>query len=660
MKKRLGKHPAMMTVELGVSLVLIVVVLFVVIGLFNDNIKSMIGSSNFSRLFSANGLKTFFQNFGRNYDDSQIYVQIMGEQGLEMLRKKANNSDLDLIETAKSASSTDSTTTNTIIYLANIIKLIVGDQKICSQIKNIPKPSSATCTDLGLSVKYDLSADGSALTIKDGAGNTIKTLTLSAGLPTLPTLAADATPKDKLAAIQTLSAQYNDSIDSNYAMTREINHFVSQAANFGGSTPGTPPLNNIEAQLISFLGSSTASGNSSMYKLISDAVGGCDTAAISNYNVPEGCAVLSDYDTLVSNIFAQMQTLMNSSGYTNTLVYLPSTQLPPAYKPTINADDSWYSANAADAALIEGSEDALLITSSKDDPLALLAPEGEEPIIQGSSDAIYQCTTEDAAACDFCAGAGGIWMASTGTCNCGSGQVFYLSGANSACVPCASGVLNGDGTCWVSGGGGTGPTSCPAGQILNDAVAPATCVTCSTVLDINGACCATGVIDSAGACCSTGATAPGGLCATPVTPTNPITVTSSLTANPVTVNYTSAVSGGITSSTTAAFDVGFVTGTKYMNDYYLSKLSGTDDNSINSRLKVLTIYNDLFRIIFNAFVDRGSLGQWTVGRFAGVYGKCSNYKTRLSTIADANSGFGITGMYNYLNTNTDATLCPSN
>lgn len=660
MKLRFGKNPAMMTVELGVSLVLIVVVLFVVIGLFNDNIKSMIGSSNFSRLFSANGLKNFFQSFNRNYDDSQIYVQIMGEQGLEMLRKKANNSDLGLIETAKSASSTDPTTTNTIIYLANIIQLIVGDQKICEQIKNIPKPASATCTALGLGVKYDLSAAGNTLTIKDGSGNIIKTLTLTTGLPTLPTIADNATAKEKLAAIQTLAAQYNDSIDSNYAMTREINHFVSQAANFGGSTPGAPQLSKIEVELVNFLGSSSAPGTSSMYKLLSDAVGGCTTDAGLGY-VPEGCAVLSDYDALFTKIFEQMQALMNSSAYTNTLVYLPSTQLPPAYKPTINADDNWYSANAADASLIEGSEDALLITSSKDDPLALLAPDGEEPIIQGASDAIYQCTPEDAAACDFCAGAGGIWNNTSGTCNCGSGEVFYLSGSNSACVPCSSGVLNGDGTCWVSGSGGsTGPTSCPAGQLLNDSIAPATCVTCGTVLDINGACCATGVLDSAGACCATGATAPGGLCATPIAPASPITVTSSLTANPVTVNYTSAVSGNITSSTSAAFDVGFVTGTAYMKDYYMSKLSGTDDASITARIKVLTIYNDLFRVIFNTTVNRGSLGNWTLGRFAGVYGKCSNYKTRLSIIASTNSGFGLTSMNDYFNTNTDATLCPSN
>lgn len=258
MKLRLGKkNSAMMTVELGVSLVLIVVVLFVVIGLFNDNIKSMIGSSNFARLFSANGLKTFFQSFNRNYDDSQIYVQIMGEQGLQMLRKKANNNDLSLLDAAKiTGAATNPRTANTILYLAQVINILVGNQEVCAKMTDLPNPASATCSALSLGVKYTVSGGGTLLTITDSSGATLK-LTLSKSFDT-PTISANANAKDKLAAIQQLAAQYGANIDSSYAMTREINNFASIVSGGNGQTT-------IEQEIIALLGSSAGAKSESLY-----------------------------------------------------------------------------------------------------------------------------------------------------------------------------------------------------------------------------------------------------------------------------------------------------------------------------------------------------------------------------------------------------------
>lgn len=683
MKKRLGKNPAMMTVELGVSLVLIVVVLFVVIGLFNDNIKSMIGSSNFSRLFSANW-KTFFQNFGRNYDDSQIYVQIMGEQGLQMLRQKANNNDEKLIDAAKLiGAGTNPQTANTILYLARVSRIIMNDNYICKTIKT---PSTSLCVALD-GIAYEVIDNGGTITIKGPSGNSLTTLNISKQV-TLPTISSNATAKEKLAAIQQLAASYGASIDSSYAMTREITNFTTAMANASAT-------NNIETELVNLLGSSTAAGTDSLYALLNSAKTTCPPVydeLVGGTVTPTTCAStvdsgdLASYDLLVSTIISQFRSLMNSTTYTGTpgslntskIVYLPSTQLPPAYKPTINADDNWYSANAVAEPIVEGSEDALVMTLSKDDPLALLAPEGEEPVIVGSSDAIYQCTPDDSAECDFCATAGGIWSNTTGTCNCGPGEVFYLSGTNSACVTCASGILNGDGTCWVSSGGGsggTGPTSCPSGQLLNDSVLPATCVTCSTVLDINGACCSTGILNSSGICTlQTSCTLSGSTIS--CTGDSPVIVSPSVTSPEITVSYVSAVSNTsttcssqVSSCSSAVFDGSFISGSNYMDDYYMSKLTGTDSSILAARVKVLTIYNDLFKTIIEKKLKRSDGTYWSVGRFLGedtTGNACNRYRTIAMSIAKKHGLYNpvsttstVSDMYNYFKNTSNDVLCPT-
>src|SRR5574344_1732375 len=91
--------PAMVTVELAVSVVLVAVVLFVTLGLFGDNLNTMFSAGHFKNIFNSNSTKTTFTSYGRGYDDSssQVEVQLLGEQGLSMIRKKANNTSLSIL-----------------------------------------------------------------------------------------------------------------------------------------------------------------------------------------------------------------------------------------------------------------------------------------------------------------------------------------------------------------------------------------------------------------------------------------------------------------------------------------------------------------------------------------------------------------------------------
>lgn len=151
---------AMITTELAITLGLATVVAVIAIGMFNENIKEMISSGNFQNFFNNDGGKTAYSAFNRDYTDSQINVQIMGEQGLEMLRQKANNKVLDLASTNPTA--TDS---NTVGYLILAIESIVGEPDICVRMK---KESKKTCNAKdanigGYNYRVDISTISSGL-----------------------------------------------------------------------------------------------------------------------------------------------------------------------------------------------------------------------------------------------------------------------------------------------------------------------------------------------------------------------------------------------------------------------------------------------------------------------------------------------------------------
>ena len=151
---------AMITVELAVSLALIVVVLFVALGLFGDNLKSVVENSNFKNVFNKDDSK-FFSNYGKDYASSQIVVQVMGEQGLKQLRRKANNKAIDLIENPFDSNNNKNAVG--IAYLSTVIKGIVGNGDICVYMM---KDSNALCSDPEIGgYKYRISLSSSAIKI---------------------------------------------------------------------------------------------------------------------------------------------------------------------------------------------------------------------------------------------------------------------------------------------------------------------------------------------------------------------------------------------------------------------------------------------------------------------------------------------------------------
>lgn len=167
--------PGMAMTEVAIGITLAVVAVFVAIGLFNDNLSGMAISSNLSNFFKGNDTKTYFTSFNRDYSDSQINVQIMGEQGLQMLRRKANNLAIDQINSAFHTSNPDvsAINANSIGYLALAIKAIVGSPDICVYMK---KDSDKFCNEDKIGgYNYKINSGSSTLTINkvDTVGNSL-------------------------------------------------------------------------------------------------------------------------------------------------------------------------------------------------------------------------------------------------------------------------------------------------------------------------------------------------------------------------------------------------------------------------------------------------------------------------------------------------------
>lgn len=155
-----GRKPGTVSTEVVIGISLSIVVLFVALGLFSDNLSAMVSNSNLGNAFNNTG-KTLFSSFNRDYSDSQINVQIMGEQGLAMLRRKANNMAIEQIQKIYDGSDTSTTNANSIGYLALAIKAIVGQSDICFYMK---KDSDKPCKDIE-GTNYTLGSSSSALTL---------------------------------------------------------------------------------------------------------------------------------------------------------------------------------------------------------------------------------------------------------------------------------------------------------------------------------------------------------------------------------------------------------------------------------------------------------------------------------------------------------------
>lgn len=178
--KRAKRSIASISTEVAIGTALAVVGLFVVIGLFNDNVANMATHFSLKNIFNADSAgKTTYSSYDRDYTSSEVNVQITGEQGLEMLRKKANNKALDLIENPFATSNSSG---GEIAYLSKAVEIISGEGAICVYMKN---NSNKHCSDKSIGgYGYDIQIGDADIVISkvDASGNTVEkqvTMTLN-------------------------------------------------------------------------------------------------------------------------------------------------------------------------------------------------------------------------------------------------------------------------------------------------------------------------------------------------------------------------------------------------------------------------------------------------------------------------------------------------
>lgn len=230
-------HSGAVTTEVAIGIALATVVLFVALGLFNDNIQTVIKSSGFTNVFSADN-KSTFSTENPDYSDSQINVQLTGDQGVLLIRKKANNWALDLISESFTPSNGNG---NTIGYLATIVEVISGSPDICTRMED---ESEETCDKLD-GYKYKInSINGSKISVSEteSSGKAIKTIdiTIDSAYATLlnnvSSLAnANDKRKVKFDKIRDLSKKSKPQVSSGYLLL--LNTTAEEAAS--GSNPST-------------------------------------------------------------------------------------------------------------------------------------------------------------------------------------------------------------------------------------------------------------------------------------------------------------------------------------------------------------------------------------------------------------------------------------
>ena len=238
------RHSAGVTMEVAIGVALAVAVLFVILGLFNNNLKNMIVNTNLSNIFKNNDVKTAFSAFNKDYSSSQINVQIMGEQGLARLRKKANNLALTLIESPFNDTNANA---NTIEYLSLAIEAIVGRGDICVYMKN---DSDKFCNEDGIGgYAYLINpSDPSVLTMKkvDSSGASVSaTVDLPLNTTLGSAISSSDVPKDssgrstlskneKYSFIKDMTNKFQSHITSGSSLVRMLNNFVSTTGSSGG------------------------------------------------------------------------------------------------------------------------------------------------------------------------------------------------------------------------------------------------------------------------------------------------------------------------------------------------------------------------------------------------------------------------------------------
>ena len=169
-QKNYCKKSGAITVEVAIGIALAVVVLVVTIGLFSENLSAMVSNSRIVNMFD-NTNKSTYDNFNRDYTGAQVNVQLIGEQGLAMLRNLANNKAITQIDKLFDGTDTSITNANSIAYLATVVNSIVGSPNICVYMK---KDSRKKCEDDPDIVKtlYNVNISGSSITISKADSKT--------------------------------------------------------------------------------------------------------------------------------------------------------------------------------------------------------------------------------------------------------------------------------------------------------------------------------------------------------------------------------------------------------------------------------------------------------------------------------------------------------
>lgn len=242
-----GSKRGSISTEVAIGIALSVVALFIALGLFNENLSTLISNSHLGNLFN-NSAKTKYDSFGRDYSNSQIEVQIVGAQGLAQLRKQANNKAIDIIN--NSLSSGSSSDADSLGYLSLLIKSIVGQPHICVYMT---KDSDKFCSEDSIGgYKYYVAINSSEITVNDAAtgkdlisinmdANAVSALnnsaiTLASGtvatgssLPLTAEGRSTLSKEEKLAFIQTITENVQPYIsDTSVLMVKPLPAFKSK------------------------------------------------------------------------------------------------------------------------------------------------------------------------------------------------------------------------------------------------------------------------------------------------------------------------------------------------------------------------------------------------------------------------------------------------
>lgn len=121
-----GVKKAAITIEVAIGTAIAVIALFVALGIFSENLKTMIANSGISRIVANNPNKTAIVKQAYDPTSSQVNVQIVGAQGLGYYLAKAQES----ITNYKKTPPQNETQVQDLARQATIAKLIGGSSAL--------------------------------------------------------------------------------------------------------------------------------------------------------------------------------------------------------------------------------------------------------------------------------------------------------------------------------------------------------------------------------------------------------------------------------------------------------------------------------------------------------------------------------------------------